>query len=401
MELSNQQEKVFRELIKSIKSINTGSGSKKILFGYAGTGKTTIASLLRKEFPDLLFAFLAYTGKAASVLRKTLNDKDCLNDKDYIGTIHSFIYKPIVKFNPKTRKDELIGWELKTSENNIFDVIVVDESSMIDDTTLLHLNSFCKDSFMLYMGDPFQLDPVQGKQASLRHPDYILTEIHRQALDNPIIRISKYIRSNDYTDLDYGKYGDNFYKIKINDYTDIVDKFDLTKQDIICLTYTNKSRTSLNELVRKKRNFILNEPYPSEKLICLANNRNIGIYNGEMGNVIYSIYKEKDILETVVVFDDKTLHLDISSDLFNSKQKLTVDEIQTIRKNKSKKNEGKVTFFDYGYAITVHKSQGSAWDKVILLDMKDFYFRERISYQKWLYTGITRSREKLLILSDK
>ena len=75
MELGNQQKQVFDDLKKWINdNYRLKSLSYKVLFGYAGTGKTTISTLLRQEFSNLKFSFLAFTGKASSVLRKTLSD---------------------------------------------------------------------------------------------------------------------------------------------------------------------------------------------------------------------------------------------------------------------------------------------------------------------------------------
>uniref|UniRef100_UPI0035D076B3 ATP-binding domain-containing protein n=1 Tax=Bartonella sp. MU70NMGDW TaxID=3243561 RepID=UPI0035D076B3 len=51
--------------------------------------------------------------------------------------------------------------------------------------------------------------------------------------------------------------------------------------------------------------------------------------------------------------------------------------------------------FDYGYALTVHKAQGSQWNNVVLFD-ESFAFREM--YARWLYTGITRAAERLMIV---
>jgi len=51
--------------------------------------------------------------------------------------------------------------------------------------------------------------------------------------------------------------------------------------------------------------------------------------------------------------------------------------------------------FDFGYALTVHKSQGSQWDNVVLFDESGAFREHR---NRWLYTGITRAAEKLTIV---
>jgi len=398
MELGTQQKTVFDDLKKWIEYNHYNNLlSCRILFGYAGTGKTTLAILLRQEFFNLKFAFLAFTGKASSVLRKTLIDFESIDEKDFIGTIHSFIYKPIIKFNNVTKKDELIGWELKNPYENDFDIIIVDEFSMIDNKLLNDLKYFCKQKLILFLGDPFQLGPISENTSSIKYYDYLLTEIHRQAMDNPIIRISSFIRSENYTNLKYGKFSDDVYKIKFdfNYFDSLINKIDLMKNDIICLCYTNMNRKNLNNKIRENKNFNIETPYPGEKLICLQNNKNLGIYNGEIGTCIYSLFKDKDVLDVFVDFEDKSLSLDVSSIIFYDKEhKINLTELYKNNKNRD------ICYFDFGYAITVHKSQGSSWEKVILLDQKENYFKNRELYKRILYTAITRSKQKLLILSN-
>jgi len=400
MELGNQQKQVFDDLKKWINdNYRLKSLSYKVLFGYAGTGKTTISTLLRQEFSNLKFSFLAFTGKASSVLRKTLSDFKSIDENDFIGTIHSFIYKPIIKFNPITKKDELVGWKIKNPEENTFDIVIVDEFSMLDNKLLNDLKYFCKEKLILFSGDPFQLGPISENSNSLKNFDYLLTDIHRQAMDNPIIRISSFIRSNDYTNLKYGKFSEDVYKIKFNfdDFDYLVDRVDLFKSEVICLCYTNISRKKLNNKIREKKSFNIETPYPGEKLICLKNNKNLGIYNGEIGTCVYSLFKDKDILDIFIDFEDKSFSLDVSSIIFSDKEH-KINLIELYRKNSN--NKKNVCYFDFGYTITVHKSQGSSWEKVIVLDQKENYFKNKELYKRWLYTAITRSKQKLLILSN-
>jgi exodeoxyribonuclease-5 len=218
-------------------------------------------------------------------------------------------------------------------------------------------------------------------------------------MDNPIIRISSFIRSNDYTNLKYGKFSEDVYKIKFNfdDFDYLVDRVDLFKSEVICLCYTNISRKKLNNKIREKKSFNIETPYPGEKLICLKNNKNLGIYNGEIGTCVYSLFKDKDILDIFIDFEDKSFSLDVSSIIFSDKEH-KINLIELYRKNSN--NKKNVCYFDFGYTITVHKSQGSSWEKVIVLDQKENYFKNKELYKRWLYTAITRSKQKLLILSN-
>src|SRR3954469_18553543 len=149
------------------------------LFGYAGTGKTTLARHIA-EGVDGDVAFGAYTGKAALVLRS----KGCAD----ASTIHSMIYR--------SRESDEGGPQFVLNRQSAAakaDLIVIDECSMVDEELGRDLLSFGRP--VLVLGDPAQLPPVKGGGFFTEaEPDIMLTEVHRQAQDNPIIRMSMAIR---------------------------------------------------------------------------------------------------------------------------------------------------------------------------------------------------------------
>src|SRR5690606_25304248 len=116
-------------------------------------------------------------------------------------TIHSLIYRLV---------DEKGGepqWELNPESSIVdADFVVIDEVSMVGEGLAKDLLSFGKK--VLVLGDPFQLPPVKdaGFFTEVK-PDIMLTEIHRQAADNPIIRMSIDIREG--RGLDWGTYGES------------------------------------------------------------------------------------------------------------------------------------------------------------------------------------------------
>src|ERR671917_687661 len=149
------------------------------LFGYAGTGKTTLARHIA-EGVDGAVAFGAYTGKAALVLRS----KGCTD----ATTIHSMIYR--------SRESDEGGPQFvlnRQSQAARADLIVIDECSMVDEELGRDLLSFGQP--VLVLGDPAQLPPVKGGGFFTEAPpDVMLTEVHRQAKDDPIIRLSMAVR---------------------------------------------------------------------------------------------------------------------------------------------------------------------------------------------------------------
>lgn len=395
LEFGREQE-IFLNRMKSWIWEDPINSNEMILTGYAGTGKTTVISEVKKLAGYKKIAFLTYTGKASVVLRKKLHEscRDSL-DNDFIGTIHSFMYKPIIKYNTKLKIEEIIGWEKKEDREIEADMIIIDEASMLDNDITEDIRQVFSNIPILYVLDPFQLPPINQKYCTLMTdykerniPVYSLTEIHRQGQGNPIIKLSKYIRDNENILIKPGEYSNMMWKFKFDGYDKVINKFDMSRNDIVCLTHTNKVRNEFNEKVRQYFKFKHREPYPNEKVICTQNNRNLGVYNGEIGKVLYSMYEEENVLNSIIDFEDRIVDLNI-------------DMGRSFGKMREKREKFKnITSFEYGYMITVHKSQGSQWDRVILFDIQTT-FRDNLDYRRWLYTAITRSTDKLIILGDK
>ena len=162
------------------------------LFGYAGTGKTTLARHIA-EGVDGEVKFAAFTGKAALVMR----NKGC----DNASTIHSLIYRA------RESGVEQPSFELwDDAPASKAKLIVIDECSMVDAELGRDLMSF--DCPLLVLGDPAQLPPIQGGGFFTDcEPDAMLTEVHRQAQDDPIVRMSMDIREG--RELEIGRYGES------------------------------------------------------------------------------------------------------------------------------------------------------------------------------------------------
>src|SRR5215207_9550939 len=189
MEWSPQQEEALRRVAAWLKE---GTPQLFRLFGYAGTGKTTLARHVAEAVEGEV-AFGAFTGKAASVLRQ----KGCHE----ASTIHSMIYR--------TRESDEGGPLFAINRSgpaSQADLIVIDECSMVDAELGRDLLSFGKP--VLVLGDPAQLPPVQGGGFFTdAEPDVMLTEVHRQAAGSPIIRLSMDVREG--RALERGAYGES------------------------------------------------------------------------------------------------------------------------------------------------------------------------------------------------
>ncbi len=334
------------------------------LFGYAGAGKTTLARHIAENAGSDV-AFAAFTGKAAYVMRS----KGCAD----ATTIHSLIYRPA---NEADEEGELVFTIRRDAPASKADLIIIDECSMVDDELGRDLLSFGKP--VLVLGDPAQLPPIKGGGFFTEgDPDFMLTEIHRQAADNPIIRLSMAIREG-------GEYDDDDERCRV------ISKGDLTTEETMAadqvLVGTNRTRRRYNERIRELKGHRDTEPEAGEKLVCLRNNSKKGLLNGGIWSVTLRKAPRGGKLRYVVAPEEggRTVNVSIPRAFFTDGPE-TVPYAQ--RRNSDE--------FDYGYALTVHKAQGSQWDNVVLFD-ESYAFREHRA--RWLYTAVTRAAERLIVV---
>jgi exodeoxyribonuclease-5 len=344
-----------------------GHGARQIfrLFGYAGTGKTTLARHIAGGV-DGKVAFAAFTGKAALVMRA----KGC----DGASTIHSLIYRA------RESGEEIPSFDLwDEAPASKAELIVIDECSMVDPELGRDLLSFGVP--LLVLGDPAQLPPISGGGFFTdAKPDVMLTEVHRQAQDNPIIRLSMDVREG--KDVTPGIY----------DGTQVVTREALDPARVIAadqvLVGRNATRRAYNTRMRERRGFSSALPEAGDKLVCLRNNRRKGLFNGGLWQVKQSPTSRKQILQLQLRPEEavaaKGIKVSVRPECFTG-------NIESFEWPQRKKYDE----FDYGYVLTVHKAQGSQWDDVVLFD-ESFAFPD--SRARWLYTGITRAAKALTIV---
>ena len=341
------------------------------LFGYAGTGKTTLAKHLA-EGVDGHVLFGAFTGKAAQVLRQ----KGCPG----ASTIHAMIYRPDTSSDDDDESDVPAFVINRDSPAHDANLIIIDECSMVDEMLGSDLLSFGKP--VLVLGDPAQLPPVSGGgYFTEAEPDVMLTEIHRQARDNPIIRLAQEVREGG--KLSHGDY----------DTVQVIGRDGLDTDAVLAadqvLVGRNVTRQRYNKRLRELKDF--DGPYPQvgDKLVCLRNNHQKGLLNGGIWMV-----------DKVSSRTGKDIKMRVSPELDHE---LSGRVALKVPKALFEEHEGEVPWvirkrgdaFDYGYALTVHKAQGSQWNDVMLFD-ESWAFREH--RQRWLYTAITRAAETLTIV---
>ena len=374
MEFSAEQDAALKAVSTWLKQ---GQGPLFRLFGYAGTGKTTLARYFAEHIDgDVQFA--AFTGKAAQVLRS----KGASNAK----TIHSLIYRPR---GEEEVEDEETG---KTSIAPMFSInrqsavanaalIIVDECSMVDEELGRDLMSF--GTPILVLGDPGQLPPVSGGGFFTDHePDILLTEIHRQARDNPIIDLAMRVRERH--GIDYGDWG----SARVIGRSDVDSDMVLAADQV--LVGINRTRRRYNQRLRQLKGFDALYPRAGDKLVCLRNDPAKGLLNGSLWQVMTSSKETtKPGINLLVKPEDDDMNRGAAK-IRLLKAAFEDPDAETPWQTRRRFDD-----FDYGYALTVHKAQGSQWDEVVLFD-ESFAFRD--TRERWLYTAITRAAERLTIV---
>lgn len=385
MEFSEDQIKALESLNDWFKSSNVRTLT---LGGYAGTGKTTLIAHFRNELakynPLLKVSFCSYTGKGALVLRNYLNENFSKYPKDFVGTIHSLIYTPILN-----SKGHIVDWAKKDEIKT--DLIIIDEASMIDLTIWNDLVSFGKP--ILAVGDHGQLPPINSEFNLMKEPQIKLSQIHRQAQDNPIIKMSVLARNQG--KIPAGKYGKGIFKISTLDFdynekmNESLNSYD---EDTLILCGFNSTRVKINNYIRNIKGIENEEPVYGDRVICLRNNHKMGIFNGMIGDVRRIKRFGNNTYEVEIRFDEGTDYEGLAyKDQFNSKESINYTE----RRLKA----GKCDLFDFGYAITVHKAQGSQARKVVLFEER-FSKMDDSMWARWLYTAVTRAQKQLEIYGN-
>lgn len=338
------------------------------IFGWAGTGKSTLAVALGDEVRKVCYA--AFTGKAALVMRK----KGCRG----ASTIHQLIYQ--LESEKGGQPQFMVNMESELADA---DLLVIDEVSMVDDILAHDLLGFGVK--VLVLGDPFQLPPVKGTGYFTENvtPDVMLTEIHRQAAGNPIIHLSMDIRNG--KALDYGVFGD----------TKIIRRKEVDQAEVLAadqiIVGRNITRVNYNNRVRELLGRPPLEPCVGDRLICLRNNRQKKFMNGQL-------FEVEEVMPQSRGSQRIKMHV-TPVDAGRRKATAIVDTHRSFflgtEEEMAWEDRRKYDEFTFGYAITCHKAQGSQWDHVYLFDESRAFRRDA---DRWLYTATTRAAEKITIV---
>jgi exodeoxyribonuclease-5 len=391
VELTEEQLELKRQIIQWYHNFPYG---KPYFYysGAAGTGKTTVMKSIIDELGLKSGEFIAcaYVGKAVLVL---------LQHGLPASTIHSLIFNLSIDTeyeivldewgNPHKEKRKVRRFTLKDHIPKGLKLIFLDECAMVSDTIREQLQSFGVPIVMA--GDQNQLPPVSGKCSIIDSPDFVLHQIMRQEEGNPIVYLSQCILNG--TPIPYGTYGAS----------QVVEHYDLSRKlledfDVILCTQ-NKLREEMNDYIRHNllhRNDRM--PIVGDKVICRENN-----WEECIGG---TYYLTNGLVGKITRIDKSSIHRDILYIDFKPEftdevfKKLTVDYNYMISDWKDKKNypielgKNKKELFEYAYALTVHLSQGSEYNRVLYIDKNRFGSLE--DQRRMQYTAVTRAKQSLL-----
>jgi len=346
--LTPEQEAAMEGLLRFGEPIQT-------LGGYAGTGKTSLIARLIEHLPD--FAVCAFTGKAANVLRSKGIQR--------AQTIHSLIYeieldndgKPVLDSNGQP------NFVLRASLGCAG--VIVDEASMVGSALFDGLASFGLP--LIFVGDHGQLEPVGEGLNLMVDPTFRLETIHRNA--GEIAHFAEWVRQGNPPAR--FRTGGKVHFLSRGSAPNFYDQAD----QIICAF--NRTRVDVNRSIRATRGYTPFRPQVGDRVMCLRNSKKLGLYNGMQGTITEMSAHPSAALS----FSDGLETYKVSCDLaqFN-KEKLDYVFVPGV------------TPLDYAYCITAHKSQGSEYGKVMVLEQQCQHW----DHIRWAYTAASRAKDVLL-----
>jgi exodeoxyribonuclease-5 len=258
---------------------------------------------------------------------------------------------------------------------------------------------------ILCLGDPAQLPPVDGGGYFINAPaDHLLTEIHRSALDSPVTRMATAIRGSQPGNYGYGVTGRDGDSGRLEQ---------LTLEQLLAfdqvLVGRNATRWQACHLLRALRGLVGQRPVAGDRIIALANSGEAEVFNGQQFDVLDSRAHDREDRYWLRVRDDEGNVRDLVA---------WAAGFRDLEGEKQAKRDGRGTVIaaTFAQAITTHKSQGSQWPRVLVIDESNVFYsaayREHsrssgaevaaaeahLNARRWLYTAVTRAAEQVVIV---
>lgn len=394
--LSKEQREVFADVVHWYE--HHGESGVLTVGGYAGTGKSTLISVLAGYYRNENVAFSALTGKATGVLRKKFAEAGVHSFQHEVSTLHTLMYHPIVD----EKSGAVVEWKQRYDLDH--NLIVVDEASMLDKQIFDDLQAYGVP--ILAVGDHGQLPPISGNFNLMKDPQHKLETIHRQAQGSPILALSEIVRRTGQVP-HFCADGSEVQILKHEQLEEVAYALfghkDLRYDDVGMLVFTNKERVELNELARAARwgKTVSPGPLVGDQVILLKNVEG-HIFNGMRGTITHldPTYETRLHYYGKVLFEDDEIEVEgpICKPQFGQPNTIKdFDDYQRLTGHRIHGWDSIGLLMDYGYALTVHKAQGSQFEHVVVINdpprAMDFDTKKRA-----LYTAITRCSKYLVVL---
>jgi exodeoxyribonuclease V len=375
-------------------------GQYRTVGGYAGTGKSFVISRITSALPDLRetdVMFCCPTGKACRVLQDKLAAQGVNAE---VNTLHSLLYSPVERHvcgcwacpteTGSVKLDSCPQPQLNSrgvpvtsvafasrGEVELPRLIVVDEASMVDERTWLDLLALGVP--VIAVGDHGQLLPVKSSFSLMRDPHLRLEVIRRQELGDPVTVMAAWAREQGY--VPPGVYGPLARKVSPAEANGPWAAAAQWEPGTLMVVATNRARRYWNASIRNW--YLPGETRPcvkGDQVVCLKNDKELGIRNGE----IFTVAETRDHGDVIVMVTSDGQVLNAAIAQFGSDDRL----------ERSETPDG-AGLFDYAFALTAHKCQGSEADRVIVVEEQWPFGPERA---RWLYTACTRAKRELTVV---
>jgi exodeoxyribonuclease-5 len=409
-----------QEAVERVAAWWRGSGRRFVITGSAGTGKTRliVEILARLGLTADQVALVAPTNKACDVLREKLPKN--LGFRGAVSTFHSLLYK--YQWPPawdgEDQKWEIVGHKQRKESVAL---LICDEASMLADLDVEAMEASYR---VVYLGDAAQLPAIvedrtwKGRPALssdiLERPDAVLTTIHRQSGGSSILDAADIVRSGEF--LEPGLWDDDATQVLHENDGHVDPKMfrQLLRDSDAVLVARNATRVRLNQLIRSIRGYERFPgdwlPKPGELLVAIERGSDDvfrgqpPISNGQQlvveavvrigGGTKRSSSEPFELVEVQAHFRDNPSirgSWPISQEMLVGKH-VVGDEV--ITKNIAGPRSG-VLRCDWGYALTVHKAQGSEWGRVLVVDHGAY---DKVGQKSWNYVALTRARNTVTVV---
>ena len=347
------------------------------LFGFAGTGKSTVAEWAIAALRASSFCRKVVTCTPTNLAAEVLRGKGISSAM----TCHRALYVP----NEEEGGD--VSFTLaEDGPAAEADLVVIDEGAMVGTTMGRDFMKVARKILVLY--DDGQLRPVgEPPYFTDVDPDVRLTEISRQSMESPIVRLSMEFRNGRMPP--FGDYGDGVFVLPLNKVTQQL----VYRESHFALCGMHRVRWTYTQRIRRLREQEGDMPNVGEPILSRKNHHEDGIYNGSpavLTDTPFWSERSPGLLEIQyrMAGEEKVRKGRTHPYLF--------EQHRTLTRERPAKIGRAVQEWDWDYLRTVHSAQGSEWPAVTVIDDADVFRGEAWKHR---YTGFTRASECVTFLA--